>query len=110
MKSQVDMNQLNAQNLHRKKRKVGIGYTEEDESTNKELKRIKDLLAIIVVRQFIHKINVGAMGKENLMESATIAIKMVIRLMNGKRNQDLKEKVTSVTNMDITHQNEKPRY
>ena len=50
------------------------------------------------------------MGKENLMESTTIAIKMVIRLMNGKRNQDLKEKVTSVTSMDITHQNEKPRY
>ena len=50
MKSQEDMNQLNAQNLHRKKRKAGIGYTEEDESTNKELKRIKDILAIIVVR------------------------------------------------------------
>ena len=33
MKSQVDMNQLNEQNLYRKKGKVGIGYTEEGESS-----------------------------------------------------------------------------
>ena len=33
MKSQVDMNQLNEQNLYRQKGKVGIRYTEEDESS-----------------------------------------------------------------------------
>ena len=35
MKSQIDMNQLHEQNLHRKKRKVGLGYKEEGESSKK---------------------------------------------------------------------------
>ena len=38
------------------------------------------------------------MEKENSMESATITINMVIRLMNVKRNQDLKKNVKNVTN------------
>ena len=33
MKSQVDMNSLNEQNLYRKNGKVGIGYKEEGESS-----------------------------------------------------------------------------
>ena len=33
MKSQVDMNQLNEQNLYRKKGKVGLEYKEEGESS-----------------------------------------------------------------------------
>ena len=76
----------------------------------KELKGIKDPLAIIVVRYVIHQTNVGAMGKENSMESATIEINMVIWLMNAKRNQDFKENVTNVTSMDTSHQNAKLRY
>ena len=40
------------------------------------------------------------MGKENSMEKDIIAISMVIRLMNAKRNQNLKANVTNVRNMD----------
>ena len=50
------------------------------------------------------------MGKENSMESAMITINMVIRLMNAKSNQDLKANVSNVRNVDIGHQNSKPRY
>ena len=41
------------------------------------------------------------------MESATIKISMVIRLMNAKRNQDSKANVTNARNMDTIHQNKK---
>jgi len=37
------------------------------------------------------------------MENATIAIIMVIRLINTKRNQYLKKNVTNVRNMDTSH-------
>ena len=50
------------------------------------------------------------MGKKNLIESATIATSMVIRLMNAKRNHDLKENVTNVTSMGTSHQNANLRY
>ena len=50
------------------------------------------------------------MGKKNSIENATIAINMVIRLMNAKRNTNLKANVTNVRNMDTRHQNAKPRY
>ena len=77
---------------------------------NKELKRINDLLAIIVVRWIIHLKNVGVMEKKNSMENVTIAISMVKKLMNVKRNRDLKANVTNVRNMETSHQNAKPRY
>ena len=110
MKSQADMNQLNEKNLYREKGKVGIGYKEEGESSNKDLKRLKNLLEITVVRQVIHQTNVGAMGRQNSMETTIIAISMVIGLMNAKRNQDLKKNATNVRNMDTSHQNAKSRY
>ena len=50
------------------------------------------------------------MENQNSMENVTIAINMVIRLMNAERNQDLKTNVTNVRNMDTSHQNAKPRY
>jgi len=50
------------------------------------------------------------MGKKNSMKNATIAIIMVIRLMNAKRTQDLKENVTNVRSMGTHHQNAKLRY
>ena len=78
--------------------------------TSKELKRIKNLLAVTVVRLDIHQTNVGAMGKKNSMESATITASMVIRLMNVKRNLNLKANVTNARSMGTNLLNEKPRY
>ena len=46
MKSQVDMdqlNQLNEQNLYRKKGKVGIGYKEEGESSKQGAQKNKKI-------------------------------------------------------------------
>ena len=51
----------------------------------------------------MHKKNVGVMVKLNSMENVTIVINMVIEQMNAKRNQDLKENVTNVRNMDTSH-------
>ena len=110
MKSQANMNQLNDQSLSRKKLKHELDIQKKVNHPNKDLKRIKDLLAITMVRQVTHQTSVGAMGKKNSMENATIAINMVIRLMNAKRNQDSKANVTNVINMDTIHQNVKPRY
>ena len=84
--------------------------TKKKNLPNKVLKRIKDLLAIIAKKQVIHQTNVGAMGKQYSMESATIAINMVIRLMYAKRNLNLKENVTNATNMGTSHQNANLRY
>ena len=39
------------------------------------------------------------------MESATIAISMVIELVSAKRNLTLKENITNVTKIDTIHQN-----
>ena len=77
---------------------------------NNVLKRIRNPLAISVARYVIHQTNVGVMGKENSIENATIAIIMDIRLMNAKRNQNLKANVTNAKNMYTSHQNAKPRY
>ena len=77
---------------------------------NKVLKRIKDLLAITVVRYIIHQTNVGAMGKQNSMENATIVISMIIEKMSSKRNPRLKENVINARSMDTNLLNEKPRY
>ena len=77
---------------------------------SKELKRIKNLLAITMVRLDIHKINIGAMEKLNSMENAILAISMVIGLMNAKRHQNLKENVTNVRKMDTSHPNAKLGY
>ena len=45
------------------------------------------------------------MVKLNLMEYATIAVIMVIELMNAKRNQSLRESVTNARNKVIRHLN-----
>ena len=50
------------------------------------------------------------MGKQNLMESATIAVSMVIGLMNAKRKQNLRASFTNARNMDTRHQNANPRH
>ena len=109
MKSQVDMNHLNEESQYRQKGKVGIGFTKEGESSSKELKRIKDLLVVTVIKQGINQTNVGAMGKKNSMESATIAIIMVIGLMIANRNLSLKANVTNVRSMGTNPQNAKLR-
>ena len=61
----------------------------------KELKRIKNLLVVTVVRKVIHQMDIGAMGKQNSMENARTTINMVIEKMNAKRNLSLKENVTN---------------
>ena len=50
------------------------------------------------------------MGKKNSMESATIAINMVIELMNAKRDLNLKANVTNVRSMGTNLQNAKLKY
>ena len=70
---------------------------------NKVLKGIKDPLAIIVVKYVIHQTNVRVMEKKNSMKNSTIAISMGTRLMNSKRNQNLKVTITNVRNMDTRH-------
>ena len=77
---------------------------------SKELKRIKDLLAVIVVRYVIHQTNVGAMGKQNSMENDTIVIGMFTELMNAKRNLCLKANVTNERSMGTNPLNAKLRY
>ena len=77
---------------------------------NKELKRIKDLLVVTVVILAIHQTNVGAMGKLNSNENVTIAISMVMELMNAKRNLNLKENIINAIRMGINLLNAKPRY
>ena len=98
-------------------RKISIDKKEKNELDtkkvnllNKELKRINDLLAITMVRQVIHQINVGVMGKKNSMESATIVASMVIGLMNAKKNLSFKEIVTNVRSIGTNLQNEKLKY
>ena len=49
MKSQADMDQLNEKIQYTQKVKTRIGYTEEVNHPRKDLKRIKDLLAITMV-------------------------------------------------------------
>ena len=39
------------------------------------------------------------------MENATIAVSMVIKVMNARRNQNLKENVTNARNKVIRHLN-----
>lgn len=107
MKYQEDVNQLNEKNIYRKKGKQELNTKKKVNLQNKELKGIKDPLAIVVVRQGIHRTNLGAMEKENSMENATIGIIMVIWLMSAKRNQNLKANITNARNMDTSHYNEK---
>ena len=62
---------------------------------SKEQKEIRNLHAIIVERLVTHQTNAGAMEKQNSMESATTATKMDTKLMNARRNQNLKVSVTN---------------
>ena len=57
---------------------------------SKEQKEIRNLHAIIVERLVTHQINVGVMEKKNSMESVTIATTMDTKLMNARRNPNLK--------------------
>ena len=90
MKSQIDMDQLNQQseqNFTGKRVRQDLDTKKKVKPPNKVLKGIKDLLVITVVRQVIHQINVGVMERKNSMENATIAVSMVIRLMNAKKTK-----------------------
>ena len=93
-----------------KKEKQELDIKKKGNLPSKELKRINDLLSVTMVRQVIYQKNVGAMGNKNSMENATIAINMVIRLTNAKRNQNLKENVTNVRSMGTNPHNAKLRY
>ena len=71
---------------------------------SKALKEVKNLLAITMGKLVTHQTNVGA------MESATTTISIVTRLMNARRNQNLKvnvtnarHKVTRNLNADLKH-------
>ena len=105
MKSQADMNQLNEKNIYRQKGKSRIGYKEEGESSKQGAQKNQRPTCNHCGKIGHTSNKFGPMGKKNSMESATIAINIVIRLMNAKRNQYLKENVTSVS-----HQNAKPMY
>ena len=96
--------------ITKKKEKQELDIQKKVNHPRKELKRIKDLLVVTMVRQAIHQINVGAMEKVNSMESATIAINTVIGKMNAKRNLSLKENVINVKSMGTNPQNTKLRY
>lgn len=78
MKSQEKMNQLNEKVSTNTKTKPEQATQKKVNLLSKELKRIKYLLAIIMVRYVIHQKNVGVMVKRNSLESVTIAIRMVI--------------------------------
>ena len=96
MKSQENMNQLSQKIHYRQIGKEGIRYTEEVESSKKVAQKNQRPTCINVVRQVIHQTNVGAMGKKNSMKIGTIAISMVIEVMNAKRNLNLKSNVTKI--------------
>ena len=68
----------------------------------KVLKGIKNQHAIIVERLVIHQTNARAMDKKNSMESVTTAINMVTKLMNARRNLNLKVNATNVEGMVTT--------
>ena len=76
----------------------------------KEQKEIRNLHAIIVERLVTHQTNVGAMEKENSMESVTTATNMDTKPMNARRNQNLKVNVTSAKGMVAKHQNADPNH
>ena len=50
------------------------------------------------------------MEKKNSMESVTTAINMVTKLMNARRNQNLKVNVTNAKDMVTRHQNADPNH
>ena len=76
----------------------------------KEEKEIKNLHAIIVERLVTHQTNAGAMERKNSMESATTATNMDTKLMNARRNQNLKLNVTNAKGMVTKHQNADPNH
>ena len=88
------------QDLDTTKKKVNL--------PGKALKEIKNLHASIVERLVTHQINDGTMEKQNSMESVITAINMVTKLMNARRNQNLKVNVTDVKDMVTMHQNAGP--
>ena len=70
---------------------------------SKEQEEIKNLHAVIVERLVTHLTNDGTMEKENSMENATTATNMDTKLMNARRNQNLKVNVTNAKGMVTKH-------
>ena len=114
MKSQADMNQLN-QKMRKifKGKKVKYDLDTMKKKVNlpsKVLEGIKSPHAIIVERKVTHQTNARAMEKKNSMESVITTISMVTKLMNSRRNQNLKvnvinarSKVTRYPSADQSH-------
>ena len=50
------------------------------------------------------------MEKKNSMANATIAVSMVMKLINARRNQNLKANVTNAKGMVTKHQNANPNH
>ena len=57
-----------------------------------------------------HQTNVGVMEKENSKESAITIISMVTKLMNARRNQNLKVIVTNARSLVTRHSNVDPNH
>ena len=72
---------------------------------NKVAKGIKDLHATTLVRKVTHQTNVGAMERQDSMANATTVISMVTKLMNARRNLNLKANVTNARNKVTRHLN-----
>ena len=77
---------------------------------SKELKEIRNLHAIIVERLVTHQTNARAMETQNSMENTTTATNMVTKLMNARRNLNLKVNVTNAKSMVTRHQNANPNH
>ena len=76
----------------------------------KEQEEIRNLHAVIVERLVTHLTNAGTMEKENSMENATTATNMDTKLMNARKNQNLKVNATSAKGMVTKHQNADPNH
>ena len=61
-------------------------------------------------RYVTHQTNVGAMEKKNSLESATTVSNMVTRLMNARRNQNLKVNVKNARSKVTRHPNVDQNY
>ena len=77
---------------------------------SKELKEIRNMYAVIVERLVTHQTNTGAIERQNSMESSTTTTNMVTKLMNARRNQNLKVSVTNTKGMVTRHQNVDPNH
>ena len=88
-----------------KKVKYDLDKKKKVNPPNRVLKRIRNPFAITLAREVTHQTNVGAMERKNSMENATIVVSMVIKLMNARRNQNLKANVTNARSKVTRHPN-----